>query len=170
MAKKMKLRVAQRKRVSNGHVRLEVIVPIETSNRLKEHISRNDGLTMQNFLKKAVYDALPVHYEVTEEWTFPFGKYTGETAGTVKQLDPGYIDLCRKNIPGFYDKMEPVNELADSSVEARNYVRNNLLAKYRLELREGERLIGGGRTIEGRRMFAETRYPRKFRFLGYLPD
>ena len=112
-SKKNRVTVARRPRLPNGQSRIDITVPNSTGERIAEHCKRN-GVHPNDFLKKAIYDALPVHYEVTEEWTFPFGKYAGETAGTVKQLDPGYIVWCKKTIVGFHDKMN-VDDVANEA-------------------------------------------------------
>jgi hypothetical protein len=102
MTKKKVNRVSntRRPRVPNEHVRLELIIPQSTCDRIVDHCARNN-MKGEDFYKKAIYDALPVHYEVTEEFVFPFGKYAGETAGVVKRIDPSYIEWCIKNINGF---------------------------------------------------------------------
>jgi len=109
MARKKVNRVTstRRPRLPNGHERVEVILPKETCHRIGDHVLRNEGLTVQDFLKKAIYDALPVHYDVTEDFVFPFGKYAGETASVVSRLDPGYIKWCQTAIKGFMNKMKP---------------------------------------------------------------
>lgn len=111
-AKKKVNRVSntRRPRIPNGHERVEVILPKETCHRIGEHVLRHEGLTVQDFLKKAIYDALPVHYEVTEDFVFPFGKYAGETAGVVNKLDPSYIKWCETAIKGFVNKMKSVTD------------------------------------------------------------
>jgi hypothetical protein len=173
MAKKKVNRVTatRRPRIPNNHMRVEVILPGETVKRLTQHCERN-AIDEQNFLKKAIYDALPVHYEVTEDFIFPFGKYQGETAGAVKQFDPGYIEWCKKNISGFYDKFEPINVQADSSVEKREVARSEVIAKIQAFLCQGETLYLGSTSSSGQKAFA-VRYTewgqKKFRFLGYVP-
>lgn len=102
MAKKKVNRVSntRRPRIPDGHVRYEIIIPQFTVTRLYEHCERN-SLDDANFVKKAIYNALPVHYAVDESFVFPFGKYQGETAGVVMQFDPEYIKWCVKSINGF---------------------------------------------------------------------
>lgn len=102
--------LTRRPRIPNGCERVEIILPKETRHRIGDHVLRNEGLTVQDFLKKAIYDALPVHYEVTEEFVFPSGKYAGETAGAVNRLDPSYIKWCETAIKGFINKMKSATD------------------------------------------------------------
>jgi len=113
MAKRKKTVTVRRARVPNGFSRIELTFPKTTEERIIDHCKRN-SLNQSEFLRKAIYDALPVHYEVTEEFVFPFGKYAGETAGVVKRIDPSYIDWCVRSITGF--------TLADDMIEAREEV------------------------------------------------
>lgn len=106
MARKKVNRVSstRRPRIPNSHVRYEIILPQSTITRLYDHCERNN-LDDADVVRKAIYDALPVHYEVTEDFVFPFGKYAGETAGVVKRIDPSYIEWCKKSINGFKSKL-----------------------------------------------------------------
>lgn len=125
--------ITRRSRTPEGMCRVEVWLPRETGNRIVEHCKRN-GIKGDDFLKKAIYDALPVHYEVTEDWVFPFGKYAGETASTVKQLDPGYIDWCYKNISGFMYQLP-----ADESAKTTD-IYNRYSSYWRAQLQDGEHI------------------------------
>jgi len=170
MTKKKVNRVSntRRPRVPNEHVRLELIIPQSTCDRIVDHCARNN-MKGEDFYKKAIYDALPVHYEVTEEFVFPFGKYAGETAGVVKRIDPSYIEWCKKSITGFYDNMEPVNAQTDSSVDARVKAYDDAFQNIQNQLKHDEHLVGGAVTREGKRMWAKQRFTGRYRFLGFLP-
>lgn len=90
----------RRKRIPNGHVRIEMVVPMETENRIARHCQDNN-ISPTAFYKKAIYNVLPVKYEVDKQFVFPFGKYTGETAGSVQEFDPDYLNWAARSITGF---------------------------------------------------------------------
>lgn len=115
MAKK---KVAMRRqRVPNGHVRIEMIVPMETANRIARHCQDNN-ISPTAFYKKAIYNVLPIKYEVDKQFIFPFGKYIGETAGAVQEFDPEYLNWCCSNISGF--ELAEEMRIASPAVEARH--------------------------------------------------
>lgn len=137
MAKK---KVVRRTRIPNDHCRMEIVLPRETCERIVAHCKRNN-IAGDLFLKKAIYNALPVHYEVTEDFIFPFGKYQGETAGAVMQFDPDYIDWCKKNINGFKNKMEPEVARATSLPHIFAYDKEVAEALFRPHLKPGEHVL-----------------------------
>ena len=136
MAKKKVNRVTatRRPRVPHDHMRVEVILPADTVKRITQHCERST-LDEQSFLKKAIYDALPVHYEVTKEFVFPFGKYAGEIAGVVKRIDPSYIDWCVRSITGF--------TLADDMIEAREEVSHEAMSSIYVPTMSGALTLNG---------------------------
>ena len=161
MAKK---KVAMRRqRVPNGHVRIEIIVPMETSNRIARHCQDNN-ISPTAFYKEAIYNVLPVKYEVDKQFVFPFGKYTGETAGSVQEFDPDYLTWCCKNISGF--ALIEEMQLAPTEVEKRHVQHE----EYKQKLRNGEVLLYGAWQADNtRKAFARRFTPwgeSRWRYLG----
>jgi hypothetical protein len=119
---------------------LTFTLPVATGIRLMRHAEKQ-GKTWDQIVLKAIYDLLPVEYEVDEQFVFNWGKYEGETAASVKQLDPAYIDWACRNITGFKlvgDMVEaPKWEPNDTCAEAPNYVS---MADVNGMLRDGEEL------------------------------
>lgn len=92
--------VYKRKAQTLTNTTIGELFPAETLARITDHCKRND-LDVKDFIRKAVYDVLPVYYDATDDFVFPFGKYVGETVGAIKKIDPGYITWCQSKIAGF---------------------------------------------------------------------
>lgn len=152
----------RRQRVPNRHVRIEMIVPMETANRIARHCQDNN-ISPTAFYKKAIYNVLPIKYEVDKQFIFPFGKYTGETAGSVQEFDPDYLTWCCKNISGF--KLIEEMKTVPPEVEKRNVQHE----EYKQNLRDGEVLFYGAWQADNtREVFARRFTPwgeSRLRFL-----
>ena len=100
MARKKTTRTRSRAvRMPKGYVKIELIVPERTRERLLKHCG--SMFAVNQFILKHMYDALPIKYEVDELFTFPFGKYEGEKAVDVATLEPSYLQWCKRVIAGF---------------------------------------------------------------------
>lgn len=110
--------------------------PEATRNRILQHCEKNN-IHFIDFIKKAVYDKLPVHYDVNRQFIFPFGKYQGETAESVQQMDPGYIDWACRTITGFELAEDMKPEVKPTNPSDANYVS---MAQINEMLRYGEEL------------------------------
>jgi hypothetical protein len=119
---------------------ITIELPSVTIDRLFAYAAKV-GKPWEHLVTKAIYDLIPVSYEVNEQFVFNWGKYEGETAASVKQLDPAYIDWACRNITGFKlvgDMVEaPKWEPNDTCAEAPNYVS---MADVNGMLRDGEEL------------------------------
>jgi len=98
-----------------GDLKLSDLLPQETLNRITVYC-RGNNMMVDAFIKKAIYDVLPVQYTVDETFVFPFGKYQGESAQSVVDMDPDYLTWCQKNIVGFTVCFE-VEKVATEEVE-----------------------------------------------------
>lgn len=139
----------KRKYVRRNTINLNLwdIFPKETRDRIVDHC-RRENTTPTDFLKRAVYSTLPVHYEVNKQFVFPFGKYSGETAETVKRIDPGYIDWAKKSITGFkvQEDLEPIVPHQEAEFRPQT-VLTQFLFTY---LKPGEFLVVNRRSAWGR--------------------
>ena len=153
----------RRQRVPNGHVRIEMVVPIETANRIARHCQDNN-ISPTAFYKKAIYNVLPIKYEVDKQFIFPFGKYAGETAGSVQEFDPDYLTWCCKKISGF--TLAEEMQVVPPEVE-KHHVQHE---EYKQKLRDGEVLFyGAWQADDVRKVFARrfTQWGKsRLRFLG----
>jgi hypothetical protein len=96
--------VYKRKKRASKHdapaTQITLDLPAVTIERLHAYAIKQDK-PWDQLVRKAIYDLIPVEYEVDRQFVFPFGKYVGETAGMVGDMDPGYLDWCCKTIRGF---------------------------------------------------------------------
>lgn len=83
-----------------GDIKLSTIFAPEGLERIAAHC-RGNNMMIDDFIKKCVYDNVPVCYTVDETFVLPFGKYVGESAGTVARMDPDYLKWCQRTIKGF---------------------------------------------------------------------
>ena len=147
----------------NGEVTLLIGFPKVTQDRIIKHCKDNN-IGLQAFVKKAVYNVLPVKYDVDKQFIFPFGKYTGETAGSVQEFDPSYLTWCCKNISGF--ELVGEMQLAPPEVEKRHVQHE----EYKQNLRDGEVLFYGAWQADNtREVFARRFTPwgeSRLRYLG----
>lgn len=95
-------KTTRRGRIPNGYCRIDLQMPDTTYERIIQHVaSATDMDSINTYIMKCIYDKLPVKYKVDKSFTFPFGKYTDETAESVQQMDPEYISWACRTIQGF---------------------------------------------------------------------
>ena len=166
---KIKKTVSRRQRIPNGYCRINLQMPNITYERVINHLAEKGVKDANAWLMSCIYDKLPVKYSVDKQFTFPFGKYQGETASTVQDMDPEYISWACRTITGFAlaDDMKPIEEKVPTKVEEAHALHEDFTSR----LRHGERLLYGAVYADGRRkVFArrETHWGEpRFRFLGY---
>ena len=156
-----------RKVVASNMTRIYIDVPKTTVARL-DKLSEKTGKNWSYTVLKAIYDALPVEYEVDSQFIFPFGKYHGETAGMVKKIDSSYLDWAKRTITGF----KLTGDLVDASISTASDGPVNspsfreVYKKYSKELRSGERL---GYSSSSKKVWAYNPHlSPAYRFLGYV--
>jgi hypothetical protein len=135
--------------------------PKETQVRIIDHCTENNLNTLV-FIKKAVYAALPVKYKVDKEFVMPFGKYTGETAESVQEMDPDYISWACRNIQGFEleTDMKPTAPIVNAAAPTTFLSIDPHYYRYMLNADE---FLDWNRT---EKVWAKTRFSNKYRFLG----
>ncbi len=158
-----------RKVVASNMTRIYIDVPKTTVARL-DKLSEKTGKNWSYTVLKAIYDALPVEYEVDSQFIFPFGKYHGETAGMVKEMDSSYLDWAKRTITGFklVGDLAPVPTVNKGELRFSPFKIKTAHKQYGSQLRQGECIRFS--SITGKVWAYNPHLSPAHRFLGYLSD